>query len=82
MQTYYIINPSRVAGILVIKRSVGAKQCRVGPKFFNKFASDDASLHGHMELTIYVGEAVNTVTMFLDSVCVSLLLSYLFVDGI
>jgi hypothetical protein len=28
------------------KRSVGAKQCPVEPKVSNKFASDDASLHG------------------------------------
>jgi hypothetical protein len=46
MQTYYIINPCRGAEIPVTKRSVGAKQCPVEPKVFNKFASDDASLHG------------------------------------
>jgi hypothetical protein len=46
MQTYYIIDPHRGAEIPVIKRSVGAKQCPVETKVFNKFSSDDASLHG------------------------------------
>jgi len=42
----YIINLCRGAEIPVTKRSVGAKQCSVEPKIFNKFASYDASLHG------------------------------------